>query len=223
MSSFPVARPSNTVVRRPSRLHRLDILLSAGGIPFAVIKTVTHARRELLLSRFRLNPPGTSSRTDLRMPGETRMKIFPLRSAGSPEAEPDEFDFPLPVADPSVRPMHRECVLKGCSYRSRFLFGAGWVFAVIFLVTTLAIGLYGARSQEALLRENALLYQQIDAQREQSVTRSPAPVPAEKEPVAAPAPSPPPKAAPQVRKSVQPKKPNELPPVPESEKWWNRP
>jgi len=154
------------------------------------------------------------------------MKIFPLRSAGSQEAGPDEFDFPLPVADPSVRPMHRECVLKGCSYRSRFLFGAGWVFAVIFLVTTVAIGLYGARSQEALLRENALLYQQIDAQREQSVTRSPAPVPAEREPVAAPAPSPPPpppKAAPQVRKSVQPKKPNELPRVPESEKWWNRP
>jgi hypothetical protein len=113
--------------------------------------------------------------------------------------------------------MHRECVLKGCSYRSRFLFGAGWVFAVIFLVTTLAIGLYGARSQEALLRENALLYQQIDAQREQSVTRSPTPVPAEKEPLVAPAPSPPPKAVPQARKSVPPKKPKEYPPVPESE------
>jgi hypothetical protein len=119
--------------------------------------------------------------------------------------------------------MHRECVLKGCSYRSRFLFGAGWVFAVMFLVTTLAVGLYSVRSQEALLKENALLYQQIDAQREQSVRRSPPLVPAEKEPVAAPTPSPPPTAAPQARKSVPPKKPKELPRVPESEKWWNRP
>lgn len=140
------------------------------------------------------------------------MKTFFLRSAGSQDAGPDELDFPLPVADPSVRPMHRECVLKGCSYRSRFLFGAGWGLALIFLVTTLAIGLYGARSQEALLRENALLYQQIDAQREQRVTRSSTRVPA-----AAPAPSPPPKAAPQARKSVQSKKPKELPTVPESE------
>ena len=151
------------------------------------------------------------------------MKIFSLRSAGSQEAGPDEFDFPLPIADPSVRPMHRECVLKGCSYRSRFLFGAGWVLAVIFLVTALAIGFYSAHSREALLRENALLYQAIHAQREQSVTRPPAPVPAEEEPIAAPAPSPPPKAAPQARRSVQPKKPSELPRVPESEKWWNRP
>jgi hypothetical protein len=145
------------------------------------------------------------------------MKTFSLRSAGSRDAGHDELDFPLPVADPSIRAMHRECVLKGCSYRSRFLFGAGWVLAVIFLLTTLAISLYSARSQEALLRENALLSQQADAQRKQSVTRSPTPVPAEKEPVAAPAPSSPPKGAPQARKSVPPKKPKGYPPVPESE------
>ena len=152
------------------------------------------------------------------------MKTFFRQSSGWQDAGPDELDFPLPVADPSVRPMHRECVLQGCSYRSRFLFGAGWVLALIFLVTTLAIGLYSARSQEAFLKENALLYQQIDAQRKQSVTRSPTPVPAEKGPVAAPAPSPPSRAeAPQARKGVPPKKPKELRPVPESEKWWNRP
>ena len=145
------------------------------------------------------------------------MRTYLTRLTGVQDAGPDEQDFPFPVADPSVRPMHRECVLKGCSYRSRFLCGAGWVLAVIFLVTTLAIGLYSTGSQEALLRENALLYQQIDAQRKQSVRRSPAPVPAEKEPVAAPAPSPPPKAASQARKSVPPKKPKESPPVPESE------
>jgi hypothetical protein len=145
------------------------------------------------------------------------MKAYLLRAAGAQDAGPDEQDFPLPVADPSVRPMHRECVLKGCSYRSRFLFGAGWVLAVIFLVVAVAMGLYGALSQEALLKENALLYQEIHAQREQSVTRSPTPVPAEKEPLVAPAPSPPPKAVPQARKSVPPKKPKEYPPVPESE------
>jgi len=113
--------------------------------------------------------------------------------------------------------MHRECVLKGCSYQSRFLFGAGWVLAVIFLVAALAIGLYGALSQEALLKEIALLHQRIHVQREQSVTRSPAPVPAEKEPLVAPPPSPPAKTVLQARKTVPPKKPKEYPPVPESE------
>ena len=145
------------------------------------------------------------------------MKAYLLRPAGAQDAGPDEQEFPLPVADPSVRPMHRECVLKGCSYQSRFLFGAGWVLALIFLVAALAIGLYGALSQEALLKEIALLHQRIHAQREQSVTRSPAPVPAEKEPLVAPPPSPPSKAVPQARKSVPPKKPKEYPPVPESD------
>ncbi len=65
------------------------------------------------------------------------MKIVPLRPAGSHDAGPTELDFPLPVADPSVRPMHRECVLKGCSYRSRFLFAAGWVLAADLLLLIL--------------------------------------------------------------------------------------
>lgn len=149
--------------------------------------------------------------------GETRPKPFPLRSTAPHAAGPDEFDFPLPVADPSVRPMHRECVLKGCAYRSRFLVGAGWALAGIFFVTTLAMSLYSVRSQEALLKENALLYQQIDAQREQRVKRFPTPIPAERDPVAAPTPAPPPKAALQARKSGPPKKSKEYPPIPESE------
>ena len=152
------------------------------------------------------------------------MKIAPLRSAGSRDAGPAELDFPLPETDPSLRPMHRECVLKGCSYRSRFLFAAGWALAALFLLTALAVGLQSARSQEALLKENAYLYQQIETQREQRVTRPPAPDPAEKEPVEESAPPPPPTAtAPLPRKSLPPKASTELPRVPDSEKWWNRP
>jgi len=151
------------------------------------------------------------------------MKIVPLRSAGS-DAGAAELDFPLPVSDPSVRPMHRECVLKGCSYRSRFLSAAGWVLAALFLLIALAIGLQSARSQEALLKENAYLYQQIEAQREQRLARPPAPDPAENETAEASAPSPPPAAAALTpRKSVPPKTSTELPRVPESDKWWNRP
>ena len=142
------------------------------------------------------------------------MKTLPLRSTGPRAAEPDEFDFPIPVADPSVRPMHRQCVLKGCAYRSRFLFGVGWVLAALFFVTTLTMGLYSARSsQEALLKENAFLSQQIATQGEQSVTRSRPPVPIKQELVTPPPPS---KAAPQARKSVPPKKSKEYPPVTES-------
>jgi hypothetical protein len=149
--------------------------------------------------------------------GETQVKTLPLRSTVPHAADPDEFDFPLPVADPSVRPMHRQCVLKGCAYRSRFLFGAGWVLGVLFFVTTLATGLYSARSQEALLKENALLSQQIAAQGEQSVTRFWPPVPTKQEPVTAAAPPSPPEAAPQARKRLLPKKSKEYPSVPRSE------
>jgi hypothetical protein len=85
------------------------------------------------------------------------MTFVSLRSIESEEAESPELDFPLPVADPFVRPMHRECVLKGCGYRSRFLFAGGWGLAALFLLTAVAIGIQGARSQEALLKENAVL------------------------------------------------------------------
>jgi hypothetical protein len=152
------------------------------------------------------------------------MKTVPLPATGSQDAGPTELEFPLPVADPSVRPMHRECVLKGCSYRSRFLFAAGWILAALLLLTTLAIGLSGARSQEALLKENAFLYQQIEALREAKTPRSPAPDPGERGSAAASPPAPPPKTAtPKIRPSVPSQNSSELPRVPESEKWWNRP
>ena len=167
------------------------------------------------------------------------MTIVPLRSIESEEAESPELDFPLPVADPFVRPMHRECVLKGCAYRSRFLFAAGWGLAALFLLTAVAIGIQGARSQEALLKENAVLSQQVTAQREQKAVQSPPAGVSEKEPAEAAAPPASPKLAspklaspnpaspkpttPKPRQSAAQRISPSLPPVPESEKWWNRP
>jgi cytoskeletal protein RodZ len=163
------------------------------------------------------------------------MTIGPLRSIESEEAESPGLDFPLPVADPFVRPMHRECVLKGCAYRSRFLFVAGWGLAALFLLTAVAIGIQSARSQEALWKENALLSQQVTAQREQKPVQSPPPADvSEKEPAEAAAPPASPKLAPPNPASPKPMIPKprqseaqrnspSLPPVPESEKWWNRP
>ena len=154
------------------------------------------------------------------------MTIAPLRSIESVEAESPELDFPLPVADPFVRPMHRECVLKGCAYRSRFLFAAGWGLAALFLLIAVALGIQGARSQEALLKENALLSQQVTAQREQKTVQSPPPYVPEKEPAEASAPPPPAKPTTLKPRKSTPQRDSastSLPPVPESEKWWNRP
>lgn len=158
------------------------------------------------------------------------MTIVSLRSIESQEAESPELDFPLPVADPFVRPMHRECVLKGCAYRSRFLFAAGWGLAALFLLTAVAIGIQSARSQEALLKENAVLSQQVTAQREQQAVQSPPPADvSEKElaeaalPPTAPKPTAPKPTTPKPRQSTAQKSSPSLPPVPESEKWWNRP
>jgi len=160
------------------------------------------------------------------------MKLFASRPAPVHEVAPDEPDFPLPVADPSVRPMHRQCVLNGCSYRSRFLFAAGWMLAACFLVTSIALAFYGVSAQEGLMRENALL---IEALRDRGGFRSETPSqakPSEPAPVAgagiAPSepiktPSPPTKTNPRPRRSPEPpQKPLEYT-VPEEEKWWNRP
>jgi hypothetical protein len=122
--------------------------------------------------------------------------------------------------------MHRECVLKGCAYRSRFLFVAGWRLAALFLLAAVAIGIQGALSQDALLRDNAVLSQQVNAQREQRAIQSPPPVVPETEPAeASTLPSPPKAAAPKPRKSAPQRDATgtSLPPVPESERWWNRP
>jgi hypothetical protein len=160
------------------------------------------------------------------------MKLFASRPAPVHEVAPDEPDFPLPVADPSVRPMHRQCVLNGCSYRSRFLFAAGWMLAACFLVTSIALAFYGVSAQEGLMRENALL---IEALRDRGGFRSETPSqakPSEPAPVAgagiAPSestktPAPPTKINPRPRRSPEPpQKPLEYT-VPEEEKWWNRP
>ena len=163
------------------------------------------------------------------------MTFVSLRSIESEEAESPELDFPLPVADPFVRPMHRQCVLKGCGYRSRFLFAGGWGLAALFLLTAVAIGIQGARSQEALLKENAVLSQQVTAQREHQAVQSPPPADvSEKEPaeaaappaspkLASPSPASPKPTTPKPRQSTVQRNSPSLPPVPESEKWWNRP
>ena len=154
------------------------------------------------------------------------MKTSWLRQPELDAASPDEPDFPLPVADPSIRPMHRECVLGGCLYRSRFLFNAGWVLAVAFLLATALSVLYSVRTNdanEALLKENMLLFRDMAAQREKLAelsARASATPPAEKGPGKAVSP---PKAAPEPRRAVPPPKRSPQNAVPESEKWWNRP
>jgi hypothetical protein len=170
------------------------------------------------------------------------MKTPLFRQPKTDAVGPDEPDFLHPVADPSVRPMHRECALGGCLYRSRVLFNAGWALAVTFLLVAALTTLFSARTNgallntnEALLKENALLSQQMDAQREELVAisaRASATPPAEKEPDT---PVPPPKAASETRRAANEStrrppprptpqsKPRTLNAVPESEKWWNRP
>ena len=154
------------------------------------------------------------------------MKTFSLRQPEVDAVSPDEPDFPLPVADPSIRPMHRECVLGGCLYRSRFLFNAGWVLAVAFLLATALSVLYSVRTNdanEALLKENMLLFRDMAAQREQLAAlsaRASATPPAERGPDRAVSP---PKAASEPRRAMPPPKRSPQNAVPESEKWWNRP
>jgi len=154
------------------------------------------------------------------------MKTSWLRQPELDAASPDEPDFPLPVADPSIRPMHRECVLGGCLYRSRFLFNAGRVLAVAFLLATALSVLYSVRTNdanEALLKENMLLFRDMAAQRERLAAlsaRASATPPAERGPDRAVSP---PKAASEPRRAVPPSKRSPQNAVPESEKWWNRP
>ena len=164
------------------------------------------------------------------------MRILKSQATKAAELEPSEADFPLPIADPAIPPMHRRCVLKGCSYRSPFLFTAGWMLALLFLITTVAIGFHGflgMNAQQALLSENALLIQAL-RERPAAPVVAPAPV-ATRASVDAPAAE----AATTPTTPAPPKvsKPPELPParekitspkldqnymVPEAEKWWNR-
>ena len=160
------------------------------------------------------------------------MKLFAPQPAPLRDVAPDEPDFPLPVADPSLPPMHRQCVLNGCSYRSRFLFAAGWMLAATFLVTRMALAYLGSSAQEGLLRENALL---IEALRHRDGLQSE--MPAQLKPSEpAPAASAGIESSEPSRTSSCPTKVNPLPKrssertqklqkytVPEEEKWWNRP
>jgi hypothetical protein len=170
------------------------------------------------------------------------MKTSLFRQPKTDAVGSDEPDFPLPGADPSVRPMHRECALGGCLYRSRFRFNAGWVLAVTFLLVAAATALYSARTNEVLLntnealqKENTILSQQMDVQREELAAvsaRAAVTPPAEKGADKAVAP---PNAAPETRRAANestrrppprrapPLKPSTQNAVPESEKWWNRP
>lgn len=147
-----------------------------------------------------------------------------LKSAPRQADSPHEPDFPLPVLDPTIRQMHRECVVGGCSYRSRFLSGAGWVVAGFSLIVAALMSQYGAGSHEVLVKENALLSQQIVALREKLAERPAPTLPPAAEPALPEVAPPPPVPPPPPRRSATPapKKPAEYV-VPESEKWWNRP
>ena len=173
------------------------------------------------------------------------MLSFDAQAIKTREVESDEADFPLPIADPDIPPMHRQCVLRGCSYRSPFLFAAGWMLAVVFFITTLGIAFYGITAQQALLKENALLIQMLRERPAAAVVPSvpgvplapvvssapigpPAPVDApaaSPEPTTMPAAPAPPQRPPSLpaREKVTSPRPSKTYTVPESEKWWNRP
>ena len=183
---------------------------------------------------------GSLSRMDFvsELTPSNGMKLFAARAVPAADVASDESDFPLPIADPSVPAMHRRCVLNGCSYRSGFLFAAGWTLAAVFLVVAVAIGFYGVNAQEALLRENTML---IEALRERTQPPVPAPSPSsarvgapEPPPASASKPpdsvsqppdsaSPPPKGLTLPRRRSAVPKPEKEYTVPEAEKWWNRP
>jgi len=155
------------------------------------------------------------------------MTVFEPQPSTAREMESDEADFPLQIADPGIPPMHRQCVVKGCSYRSPILFTAGWLLAAMFFIIAVAIGLYGVSAQEVLLRENALLIQAL-RERVSAPPVPPAPVEAATSttPVSSPQESPPPtspsREIPGLRRPAPPK-PQKDYTVPEAEKWWNRP
>jgi hypothetical protein len=115
---------------------------------------------------------------------------------------------------------------EGCTYRSRFLFAAGWGLAALFLLAAVAIAIQSGRLQDALVKENTILSEQVNAQLELRAIQSPRPVVPDKEPVEASAPPPPPRPAtpkPRKRAAQRDSTSTRLRPVPDSDKWWNRP
>jgi hypothetical protein len=153
------------------------------------------------------------------------MKTSWLRQPEVDAASPDEPDFPLPVADPSIRPMHRACsgVLieaASCSMPA----GPGcYLPAADSPKRSRKRVRTNDATEVALLKENMLLVRDVAVQREQLAAlsaRVSATPPAEREPDKAVSP---PKAAPEPRRAAPPPKPSPQNAVPESEKWWNRP
>ena len=122
-------------------------------------------------------------------------------------------DNPLPTADPAVAPMRRPCMERGCQYRSRALVYGGWLLAVLDLLANVAIlhdWVQVSRAQAAAIVERDALRAEL------AVRQAPRP------PVVA-VPGPPPAEPGRVRPRPRPESVSDMPPpVPESEKWWNR-
>src|ERR1700730_1387117 len=123
-------------------------------------------------------------------------------------------DNPLPTADPAIAPMRRPCMERGCQYRNRAVVYGGWLLAVLALPANVAIGhdlVQVGRARAAVPVERHTL-------RAQLLPRLQAPPPPE---VVVPAP--PPAEPVPARPRPRPKSVSDVPPpVPESEKWWNR-
>ena len=129
-------------------------------------------------------------------------------------AEPFEPpDNPLPTADPAIAPMRRPCMERGCQYRSRALVYGGWLLAVLDLFANVAIvhdWVQVSRAQAAAIVERDALRAEL------AVRQAP-------RPPAVVVPAPPPARPVPARPRPRPKSVSDVPPpVPESEKWWNR-
>ncbi len=122
-------------------------------------------------------------------------------------------DNPLPTADPAIAPMRRLCMERGCQFRSRAVVYGGWLLAVLALLTNVAIG----HDLVQVGRARATLTVERDTLRAQMAVRQAPPPP--KVVVPTPLPVEPAPARPRPRPESVSDVP---PPVPESEKWWNR-
>jgi hypothetical protein len=122
-------------------------------------------------------------------------------------------DNPLPAADPAIAPMRRPCMERGCQYRNRALVYGGWLLAVLDLLANAAIvhdWVQVSRAQAAAIVERDALRAEL------AVRQAPRP------PVVT-VPAQPPAGPVRARPRPRPQSVSDVPPpVPESEKWWNR-
>ncbi len=139
------------------------------------------------------------------------LSSLPTTSSVAEPVEPP--DNPLPTADPAIAPLRRPCMERGCQFRSRVVVYGGWLLAVLALLANVAIG----HDLVQVGRARAALTVERDALRAQLAVRQAPPRPV----VVVPAP--PPAEPVLARPRPRPKPVSDLPPpVPESEKWWNR-